>query len=73
MRAVVRYPSSVALAVLVGAMLFLGSAPTRAQSKSQVAPVDQVAEFLFDGGRAEVRTQATAEALKLAGSLLSQL
>ena len=33
----------------------------------------QVAEFLFDGGRAEVRTQATAEALKLAGSLLSQL
>ncbi len=45
MRAVVRYPSSVALAVLIGAMLFLGSAPTRAQSKSQVAPVDQVAEF----------------------------
>lgn len=33
----------------------------------------QVAEFHFDGGRAEVRTQATAEALKLAGWLLSQL
>jgi nicotinamide-nucleotide amidase len=33
----------------------------------------QVNEFLFDGGRAEVRNQATAEALKLAGSLLSQL
>ncbi|MFM2433416.1 MAG: hypothetical protein RI974_156, partial [Actinomycetota bacterium] len=33
----------------------------------------QVAEFLFQGGRAEVRNQATAEALKLAGSLLSQL
>jgi nicotinamide-nucleotide amidase len=33
----------------------------------------QVTEFLFDGGRAEVRNQATAEALKLAGWLLSQL
>jgi nicotinamide-nucleotide amidase len=33
----------------------------------------QVLEFHIAGGRAEVRAQATEEAIKLAGSLLSQL